>query len=42
VVYQSPLSALNPSIVIGKQLAEVARQHLGWTAPRPLGASPRC
>ena len=29
VVYQSPLSALNPSIVIGKQLAEVARQHLG-------------
>ncbi len=28
VVYQSPLSALNPSIVIGKQLAEVARQHL--------------
>ena len=29
VVYQSPLSALNPSIVIGKQLAEVAREHLG-------------
>jgi peptide/nickel transport system ATP-binding protein len=29
VVYQSPLSALNPSIVIGKQLAEVARRHLG-------------
>jgi peptide/nickel transport system ATP-binding protein len=29
IVYQSPLSALNPSIVIGKQLAEVARQHLG-------------
>ena len=29
VVYQSPLSALNPSIVIGRQLAEVARQHLG-------------
>jgi len=29
VVYQSPLSALNPSIVIGKQLSEVARQHLG-------------
>jgi len=29
VVYQSPLSALNPSIVIGKQLAEVACQHLG-------------
>ena len=28
VVYQSPLSALNPSIVIGKQLAEVARRHL--------------
>ena len=32
VVYQSPLSALNPSIVIGKQLAEVARQHLGMDA----------
>ena len=29
VVYQSPLSALNPSIQVGKQLAEVARQHLG-------------
>ncbi|HZK49277.1 MAG TPA: dipeptide ABC transporter ATP-binding protein [Thermoleophilia bacterium] len=29
VVYQSPLSALNPSIQIGKQLAEVARLHLG-------------
>ena len=29
VVYQNPLSALNPSITIGKQLAEVARQHLG-------------
>lgn len=29
VVYQSPLSALNPSIQIGKQLAEVARRHLG-------------
>ena len=32
IVYQSPLSALNPSIVIGKQLAEVARQHLGMDA----------
>ena len=32
MVYQSPLSALNPSIVIGKQLAEVARQHLGMDA----------
>ncbi|MBM3147786.1 MAG: ABC transporter ATP-binding protein, partial [Actinobacteria bacterium] len=29
IVYQSPLSALNPSIQIGKQLAEVARRHLG-------------
>ena len=29
VVYQSPLSALNPSIPIGRQLAEVARLHLG-------------
>lgn len=29
VVYQSPLGALNPSIQIGKQLAEVARLHLG-------------
>jgi peptide/nickel transport system ATP-binding protein len=28
VVYQSPLSALNPSIQIGKQMAEVGRQHL--------------
>ena len=28
VVYQSPLQALNPSIQIGKQMAEVARQHL--------------
>ena len=32
VVYQNPLSALNPSVVIGKQLAEVARQHLGMDA----------
>jgi peptide/nickel transport system ATP-binding protein len=32
VVYQSPLSALNPSIIIGKQLAEVARQHLDMDA----------
>ncbi len=29
VVYQSPLSALNPSILIGRQLAEVAQLHLG-------------
>jgi len=29
VVYQSPLSALNPSIQIGRQLAEVPRLHLG-------------
>jgi len=29
VVYQSPLSALNPTIPIGRQLAEVALQHLG-------------
>jgi peptide/nickel transport system ATP-binding protein len=29
VVYQSPLSALNPSIQIGKQIAEVAHRHLG-------------
>lgn len=28
VVYQSPLGALNPSIHIGRQLAEVARLHL--------------
>jgi peptide/nickel transport system ATP-binding protein len=37
VVYQSPLSALNPSIVIGKQLAEVARQHLGMDAAAARG-----
>jgi peptide/nickel transport system ATP-binding protein len=28
VVYQSPLSALNPSITVGKQLAEVGELHL--------------
>ena len=32
IVYENPLSALNPSIIIGKQLAEVARQHLGMDA----------
>ena len=37
VVYQSPLSALNPSIVIGRQLAEVARQHLGMHRSAALG-----
>ena len=37
VVDQSPLSALNPSIVIGKQLAEVARQHLGMDRSAALG-----
>ncbi len=37
VVYQSPLSALNPSIVIGRQLAEVARQHLGMDRTAALG-----
>jgi peptide/nickel transport system ATP-binding protein len=37
IVYQSPLSALNPSIVIGKQLAEVARQHLGMDAAAARG-----
>ena len=36
-VYQSPLSALNPSIVIGKQLAEMARQHLGMDRGAALG-----
>ncbi len=36
-MYQSPLSALNPSIVIGKQLAEVARQHLGMDAAAARG-----
>ena len=52
VVYQSPLSALNPSIPIGRQLAEVARQRaaqLAQSAPpvppmalagAALGASP--
>ena len=29
IVYQNPLTALNPSIRIGIQLAEVARRHLG-------------
>ncbi|GAB4248463.1 MAG: dipeptide ABC transporter ATP-binding protein [Thermoleophilia bacterium] len=29
IVYQSPLTALNPSLTIGRQLAEVARLHLG-------------
>lgn len=29
VVYQNPLNALNPSISIGKQLAETASLHLG-------------
>ncbi len=37
VVYQSPLSALNPSIVIGKQLAEVAQQHLGMDRAAAVG-----
>ena len=31
IVYQSPLSSLNPSIQIGRQLAEVARLHLGMS-----------
>ncbi|GAB4242746.1 MAG: dipeptide ABC transporter ATP-binding protein [Thermoleophilia bacterium] len=29
VVYQSPGNALNPSIVVGRQIAEVAQLHLG-------------
>ena len=37
VVYQSPLTALNPSIVIGKQLAEVARRHLGMQRTAAFG-----
>ncbi|NLE23228.1 MAG: ABC transporter ATP-binding protein [Actinobacteria bacterium] len=37
VVYQSPLSALNPSIPIGRQLAEVARQHLGMDSAAARG-----
>ena len=31
VVYQDPSTALNPSIIIGKQLSEVARLHLGMS-----------
>lgn len=37
VVYQNPLGALNPSIPIGRQLAEVARQHLGMSKSESLG-----
>jgi len=37
VVYQNPLGALNPSIVIGRQLAEVARQHLGMDSAAARG-----
>jgi peptide/nickel transport system ATP-binding protein len=39
VVYQSPSSALNPSLTIGRQLAEVARLHLGLDRK---AASRRC
>ncbi|MHB0978689.1 MAG: dipeptide ABC transporter ATP-binding protein [Thermoleophilia bacterium] len=37
VVYQSPLGALNPSIHIGRQLAEVARLHLGMDRSAAMG-----
>jgi peptide/nickel transport system ATP-binding protein len=34
VVYQSPLSALNPSYRIGRQIAEVAQLHMGMDKVR--------
>jgi len=37
IVYQNPLTALNPSIRIGIQLAEVARRHLGMDRSAAAG-----
>ena len=36
IVYQEPMSALNPSLTVGEQLAEVPAYHagLGWAAAR--------
>ena len=42
LVYQSPLSALNPVLTIGQQLAEVAHLHLGMDAGAARLASSRC
>jgi peptide/nickel transport system ATP-binding protein len=39
MVYQEPGSALNPSIRIGRQIAEVYEQHRGLNAPDALAAA---
>jgi peptide/nickel transport system ATP-binding protein len=39
VVYQNPSTALNPSMRIGRQIAEVARRHLGQSERAALGTA---
>lgn len=41
VVYQNPLTALNPSLVIGRQIAEAARAHTAMTQAEALALAHR-
>lgn len=37
VVFQDPMTSLNPTMRVGRQIAESVRAHRGWTWARSLG-----
>ena len=42
MIFQEPMSALNPVLTVGEQIAEVARVHAGLAVRRRGSAPSRC
>ena len=42
MIFQEPMSSLNPLLTVGEQIAEVVRLHAAWGVARRDGARWRC
>ena len=42
MVFQEPMTSLNPVLTIGRQITETLEQHRGLTAPRRISGRSSC